>query len=281
MMGHIRIGNQTAFSAPGLGVPFNFAVAHGFDAFEWFPDRNEAGMGWSEADLAIERRAMIRSIALAHDISLSVHSPWWANPLDPEALHLLSENIDFAQDIGASLFNIHLYHDRGIASYAQALAPVIERLATVGIRLSIENTPLTGPDDFESLFSELGKSGLAGAEHVGMCLDLGHANLCTATHNDYLRFIDLLGPDIPIIHVHLHENYGDRDSHLTIFSGPSDKDPAGIRGFLDRMNRRRFSGCIILEQWPEPPELLVNARNRLSDMIGEAANPFGTWRQIA
>jgi sugar phosphate isomerase/epimerase len=268
-MGHIRIGNQTSFSALSLRVPFDFALAHDFDAFEWFPDRNKVGMGWSEADLTREQRAIIRRTALAHDISLSVHAPWWANPLDPEALDLLFKNIDLARDLGASLFNIHLYHDQGIPPYVRAIAPLIDRLASVHIKLSIENTPLTGPGDFEKLFSELVKDGLAGAEQVGMCLDLGHANLCDATRNDYLKFIDQLVPDVPIIHVHLHENYGDRDSHLTIFSGPADRDPSGIRGFLERMHRRRFSGCIILEQWPEPPTLLLNARNRLTEMIGK------------
>jgi hypothetical protein len=33
------------------------------------------------------------------------------------------------------------------------------------------------------------------------------------------------------------------------------------------MSERRFSGCIILEQWPEPPELLLDARHRLIEMI--------------
>jgi sugar phosphate isomerase/epimerase len=266
-MRRIRIGNQTAFSAPSLELPFEFAVAHGFDAFEWFPDRNESGMGWSETDLTEEQRAIIRDTALTQDISLSVHAPWWANPLNPEALGMLLKNIDFAQDIGASLFNIHLYHDQGMAAYVRAIAPVIDRLASVEIKLSIENTPITGPVDFEQLFGELEKHGLVGTL-VGMCLDLGHANLCAATRNDYLKFMDLLVPDIPLIHVHLHENYGDRDNHLTVFSGPAAKESSGIEGFLARMSRRGFSGCIILEQWPEPPSLLLSARQRLIEMIG-------------
>jgi hypothetical protein len=38
----IRLGNQTSFSAPPL-VPFRFACEHGFEAFEWFPDKKECG----------------------------------------------------------------------------------------------------------------------------------------------------------------------------------------------------------------------------------------------
>jgi phosphoglucan, water dikinase len=283
----IRIGNQSSFSAPGVELPFGFAVENGFDAFEWFPDRNASGAGWSEDDLSRERRALIKDGAIAHDITLSVHAPWWANPLIPESIEVLSKSIQFAQDIGASLFNIHLYPEQGVQSFVRAISPLLDRLAPVNIRLSIENTPLTGPDDFNRLFSELDKIGMAGTEHLGMCLDLGHANLCQATLNDYLKFVDLIDPSIPIIHVHLHENYGDHDSHLTIFTGPAGRDASGIDGFLNRLNRRRFSGCIIFEQWPEPSSLLLDARSRLLAMIGkvfedsEKANHLNSLQTLA
>ena len=265
----IRIGNQSSFSAPGVELPFEFAVENGFDAFEWFPDRNASGAGWSEDDLSKEKRTLIKDRAIAYDIALSVHAPWWANPLMPESLEILSKSVEFAEDLGASLFNIHLYPEQGIRSFVRAITPLLDRLAPANIKLSIENTPLTGPDDFNRLFSELDKIGTAGTEHLGMCLDLGHANLCQTTLNDYLRFIDLIDPRIPIIHIHLHENYGDHDSHLTLFTGPAGRDASGIDGFLKRLNRRRFSGCIIFEQWPEPSSLLLDARNKLMAMIGK------------
>ncbi len=88
-----------------------------------------------------------------------------------------------------------------------------------------------------------------------------------STRNDYLKYIDLLDPEVPIIHIHIHENYGDYDSHLPIFTGPAGKDPAGIKGLIERIKKRKFSGSIILEQWPQPAELLDNARNRILDMI--------------
>ena len=104
-----------------------------------------------------------------------------------------------------------------------------------------------------------------------MCLDLGHANLCAATRNDYLKFFDRLDPQLPLIHLHLHENWGDRDSHLPLFTGPSGRDDSGIRGLMERIQRRNFSGSIILEQWPQPPSLLNNARDRLIQLLNETA----------
>ena len=275
---HIRIGIQSAYSASTVMEPFEYAVANGFDAFEWFPDKKESGRGWTVGDISKETRAMVKNIALDHDIYLSVHCHWHLNPLRPDDHQLLLKDIDFARDVGASLLNIHLQSDETIAAYAVATIALMRRLIPLQIRLSIENTPSTAPEHFNELFRRL--RGLVSPDkpNLGMCLDLGHANLWDATRNDYLRFIDLLDPHVPIIHIHLHENFGDRDSHLPLFSGPSGKNPNGIKGFIQRMRQRYFSGCIILEQWPHPPSLLIEARNRLRHMIGSSVNQRSNLR---
>ena len=270
----IRIGNQSAFSAERPIQPFEFAVANGFDAFEWLPDKKESGTGWEESDIDAQTRRYIRNTALEHDIMLSVHAPLHINPSEPDLGERLLETVQFAQDIKALLLNVHLYTENGTEAYVRGIIPFIKSLRKTGIRLSIENTPLTNPGDFNAFFAALFKHfAPAEATQVGMCLDLGHANLCSATLNDYIKFIDLLDPDIPIIHIHLHENYGDYDSHLTMFTGPSGQDVSGIKTFLKRMEKRRFSGSIILEQWPEPPDLLIKARNNLKAMIGNSTTP--------
>ena len=197
-----------------------------------------------------------------------MHAPWHASPLQPEGYDTLLADLGFAEEIGAGVLNIHLYTELGIDAYVKALLPLAERCAQAGIRLSIENTPLTSPQDFNELFARL-RALRVSKETVGMCLDLGHANLCGPTRNDYLKFMDLLDPQVPIIHIHLHENYGDCDSHLTIFTGPAAKDAAGIQGFIRRIKQRGFSGSIILEQWPQPPSLLNQAREKLKAMLGD------------
>ncbi len=262
----IRIGNQTAFSASTAMEPFEYAVANGFDAFEWFPDQKESGEGWTEDDIDKDTRAIIRETARSNDMCLSVHASLDVNLLRAEAHEFILKDIELAQDIGASLVNVHLYTDEGVSSYAQAIIPIMKRLAQTGIKLSIENTPFTGPEDFNELFEKLGDFGFTGGVQAGMCLDIGHANLCEATRNDYLEFIDLLGPQVPIIHMHVHENYGDHDSHLPLFTGPSQEGP-DVKGLIERLDKRNYSGCIILEQWPQPPALLSNARERLLELL--------------
>lgn len=272
----IRIGNQTAFSALTIMQPFEYAVDNGFDTFEWFPDK-KSGVGWTESDISEDVRVLIKNTALANDIRLSVHAPWHLNPLEPKTRESQLEVIKFAQDIGASLLNIHLYTDEGIAAYVEAIIPLVKHLAQVGIKLSIENTPDTRPEDFVELFRYLRKIGPAEVAHVGMCMDLGHANLCGATRNHYLKFIDMLDPQVPIIHIHMHENYGDYDSHLPLFTGPAGKDASGIIGLIERMKKRNFSGCIILEHWPQPEGLLKEARCRLLDIIINHAKPVSVY----
>jgi sugar phosphate isomerase/epimerase len=267
----IRIGNQTAISCADTLEPFHFALQHGFDAFEWFADKkihaDGSVAGWDEADLDNAARAEIREMGASRDVYFTVHAPWQANPLDADGIPLLIRSVDFARDIGAHLVNLHLYMDDGPAGYAQALEPVLRHAAGMGLRVSIENTPHTTPEDFNDTFARLAELTAVPPGTVGMCLDIGHANLCASTRNNFIRYLDGLGAAVPILHVHAHENYGDADTHLTLFTGPSREDDTGIRAFLDRLRRRAYRGALILEQWPQPPELLVEAATRLRSLL--------------
>ncbi len=267
--------------------PFEYALANGFDAFEFFPDKKPDGRGWDENDLDGATRRHIREAAAARRMRLSVHARWQANPLQPDSYPLLWKDLELAQDLGAVLLNIHLCHEQGISAFAEAIDPLARRTADAGIQLSIENTPHHTPELFNELFAHLADAiflssqpaGLGNADaiaspSIGMCLDLGHANLCATTRNDFLGYLDRLDARVPIIHLHLHENWGDQDSHLPIFTGPAGRNDTGVRGLLKRLLRRNFSGSFILEQWPQPPSLLNNARERIarlwSDLLASA-----------
>jgi phosphoglucan,water dikinase len=266
----VFIGNQTSCWAAKPTEPFDYAMAQGFNAFEWFPDK-KPGIGWDENDLPSPARSNIREIARTHGIRLSVHARWQANPLTPESQDLFSKDVELARDLGAVLLNIHLVHESGLPAFVQAIASLIAQTSEAGLQLAIENTPHHSPEQFNELFGLLQELPSLATGHVGMCLDIGHANLSSATLNDYLGFYDRLGPKVPIIHAHLHENWGDSDSHLPLFTGPAARDDSGIRGLVKRLKQRGFSGSLILEQWPQPPSLLNNARDRLLALWGPKA----------
>jgi sugar phosphate isomerase/epimerase len=264
----LRIGNQTTFAAPSALDPFEFAIAHGFRAFEFFPDRGPAGNGgWDERALSSAERDYIKRAALACDLQLTVHAPLTFDPLrDPNDSRLHS-TVEFARDIGAVLLNLHLDLSQGVDAFARSLGPALEATRMAELQLALENTVWTGPEDFNQFFRHLDQTMPGEFQHVGMCFDMGHANACAATRNDYCGFLDRLAPHVPVTHLHLHENYGDRDSHLTLFTGPSRDSAAGLLGMVQRLDGRGFDGCGIMEQWPQPPSLLVEARNKLAALL--------------
>ncbi len=261
----LRVGNQTSRHCDPVMLPYVFALRHGFDAFEWFSDGGRES--WREQDMDAEARRQLREAAAQRDIRFSVHAPWASTPFTPEGADDIRRSIRFAGDVGAAVVNVHLETDNGPAAFAAALGPLLEEARAANVQVSLENTPPTTPDDFNATFEALAKLPEAAGGRVGMCLDMGHANLCPATRNDYLGFVDRLSPGVPIIHWHAHENWGDRDSHLPLFTGPSARDDAGIRGLLQRLLRRGFQGAAVLEQWPQPPERLVHARDRLRALL--------------
>jgi sugar phosphate isomerase/epimerase len=265
----LRIGNQSAFSASPLTLPFDFAVQHGFDAFDWFPDKRSDGAGWCMADLTPALRQTLRARARDAGISLSVHAPIYAEPLRSGGAKDLDECLHLAVDLGAGLLTIHFGDPRRVDDYVAALLPLVQRCAISGVKLAIENGPAASPEDFNRLFSVLARSAPRGEPVVGMCLDVGHANLHLSTRNDYIGYVDRLRRDLPIIHLHLHENNGAADSHLVIFTGPAGRDPTGVKSLLERLRHRAFAGNVILEQWPQPAEQLTSARDRLLAMIRE------------
>ena len=267
-MSNIRIGNQTAFSARSVLEPFEFAMVNGFTTFEFFPDRGYLGVGgWAETDLDAEARRNIRLLAEEHDIELTVHAPLVFSPVNNPEDGRLYSTIEFAHDIGATVLNLHLDMGRGAAGFVEALGPTLLATAEAKLKLAIENTIWTGPEDFNALFAALRERSDLPTAHVGMCFDLGHANLYGETQNNYWRYLDALSPEVRISHLHLHENSGDRDSHLPLFTGPARNNATGIAGMLNRVRQRGFDGCIILEQWPSPPVLLVNARDGLLNLL--------------
>lgn len=259
----IRIGNQTSGYAPAH-APYEFARRHGFDAFEWFSDR--CGAGWCETETTEDEKRELRAVADSDEVRFSVHAPHAADPTTPAGSEAILRSIRFGGEIGARLVNLHFFPQYHTRPFVEALKPLLVEAKRARLMLSLENTPATSPDHVNAVFGVL--SGMPGGPHgVGLCLDTGHANLHTGTHNDYVRFVDLLGDHVPIFHWHAHENWGDCDSHLPLFTGPSGADDRGLRALVRRLKARGFDGSVILEQWPHPPEQLVRTRERLREMI--------------
>jgi sugar phosphate isomerase/epimerase len=251
-------------------APFEFALQQGFNAFEWFSDKGPRG-GWSEDDCDAAARRKIRATGVNNAMRFSVHAPCLASPLDIRGRRAIEKSIRCAMDIEADVVNVHLFCEKGTDAFAEAITPLIESLEGTQILLTVENVPETGPDDFNAFFARILDSCPAARRHLGMCFDMGHANLFHGTRNDYLAYLRRLSPQVPIVHLHAHENYGDRDSHMTLFTGPAARDDSGVRQLLQMLAHRGFAGSAILEQWPNPASQLVTARQLLRERWEQTA----------
>ncbi len=270
---HLHIGNQSAFTAWPLTAPFAFACDHGFDAFEWFPDKRSDGTGWASLDFLAPDREIAFKNGRARQMAISLHASIAATPMSEVGRQILQQDIALARDIGATLLNLHVDLAAGVGPFIIQLQPILVQLYEVNITLTLENTVFTMPQQINELFAGLQEKGLLQEGRAGLCLDIGHANLCSTTHNDYIAFLDQLDKHIPVLHIHLHENWGDADSHLLVFTGPAGQNAAGIRALFKRLGQRSFVGSVILEQWPSPPQGLAEARNKLQDLIHEVFIP--------
>lgn len=263
----IRIGNQTNCNVPAE-LPFTFALNNGFDAFEWFSDPGH--VGWHEDEMSKEERTRVRILAQNHDMRMSVHAPWAADPTSLRGSAAIRRSMFFAQDVCAALVNIHLFPQHEVSLYVDSLIPLIEVAILSGVYLSLENTRQTSPEYVNAIFAQLTEIPTA-IGRVGMCLDMGHANLYEETRYDYLAYVDQLGEHVPIIHWHAHENWGDRDSHLPLFTGAAARNELGVRALIRRMQARGFAGSVVMEQWPTPPEILIETRSHLMNLWNEVA----------
>ncbi|HOA51630.1 MAG: sugar phosphate isomerase/epimerase family protein [Thermogutta sp.] len=262
----LRIGNQTAFSAHHPDDPFRFAIEQGFDAFEWFNDKRH-GWGWCQEDVDDYDREQIRQLGEKHSIVFSVHARCQANINTPQGRDDVLRSIEFAKDIGAVLVNVYYHGDQGPQGFAASLAPLVEAAAPANIRISVENTVFVSPHELNELFAALDATDWCRPGAVGVCFDMGHANLCAATRYDYVGFLNQLESNVPIIHLHVHENWGDGDSHLPLFTGPAAQDDSGVRTMLGILRERGYDGLIIMEQWPQPADQLITTRNRLRELL--------------
>jgi len=106
------------------------------------------------------------------------------------------------------------------------------------IKIAIENTPRTFPfllryvEDFKRFYEELGDEGL----ELGIAFDVGHANI-SGQLDEMLRYFH-----DKIVHTHLHDNNGDRDSHLGIGFGRINWPK-----LMESLMGIRYNGVLVIE----------------------------------
>lgn len=162
---------------------------------------------------------------------ITIHGPFMdlsAGSQDPEIRKVTGKR--FCQLVKAAeiLNPVHVVCHSGYESrrYSQFRESWIEqslevwswlagKLVSNGSRLMLENVYEDGPDDIKILFEELEKY------NVGFCLDTGHHFAFGKTDlNTWIMELEKY-----LDHIHLHDNFGDTDSHFPPGKGGIDFSP--------------------------------------------------------
>lgn len=255
-----------------LDDAISFAQSEGFRAFEVWADFPHAHPDTTDSTV---RRELGRRLARFDRVS--VHGPLGnaslasTNPgIWKESVRQHVETIRLTQELGATVLVVHpgelrdpRFREEARQRARDALATLAEQARRNAIVLALENCGryLLSIDDTAQDLADLVRA--TGSEHLRVCLDIGHG--AVAKNNEEL--VRLLGNEI--VHLHVHDNHGERDEHLPL--GWGSIDLSFLRPFL-----RRFDGMAIAEiVWSKgkgehtPEELVKAMRNGWERVIGD------------
>jgi sugar phosphate isomerase/epimerase len=187
---------------------------------------------FSEADDSIVHNfKTFKELLPSYDLSYSVHAPICdiniASISEPVRKASLKETLDTIKAAnklgidrvtvhpGLSSMSVHGIEDRYIERAKVSMASLEEAQHEYGVSVAIENMP--------DMYFFLGRKAeelahIVEGTDLDICFDIGHAN----TTGDIDAMIDTFGDRIS--NIHIHDNNGDKDSHMTIGKGSIDFD---------------------------------------------------------
>lgn len=215
----------------------------------------------------VNNRQAFDDLLSRYDISYSLHAPICdlniaslSDRLREASVKEIMATTVAANELGIGLMTVH----PGLSSMAvngmegralehsKRVMRVLEKLSDeYGVVMAIENMP--------NLPFFLGRTAeqladIIDGTDLSVCLDIGHAN----TTGQMDRMVELLGDRIA--NVHIHDNNGERDEHLTIGDGSIDFDRV-----LDSLSD--YGGNFVIES--RDFESAVESQIRLERLLEE------------
>jgi sugar phosphate isomerase/epimerase len=235
-----RIGlSSPAFCHEPIARTAARVAAGGFDAWEI--------VGEGEHDPWRHRRTF-RDVLASYDFNIQLHAPLSdANlgSLVPEfwelSVRTVERSLRGAAAIGATVVTVHpgnhtpLSREHYAKLHAQAKKAVrrLDRLGQdLGLTLCLENMPTGWAFETESLQKLLD---LTGGTEFRLCFDLGHAHVAKRLP-EFERAARRFGD------VHVHDNRGDYDAHLSLGEGS-----LPWRRSVDRLLKGGYKGVLVIE----------------------------------
>lgn len=221
---------------------------------------------FSEADHAITNDTEgLADILSSYDLRYSVHSPICdmniASMTDRLRRASINELVETAKaanrlDIrmmtvhpGLDSMSVHGVTERAVERARLAMRDIEKASQEYGVTMAIENMPVM-PFFLGRTAADLAH--IVDGTDLGICFDIGHANTCGQIDDMVSTFGDR------IVNIHIHDNHGERDEHLTIGEGTIDFPP-----ILESL--RGYRGNYVIES--RDFDSAVESQSRLSPML--------------
>jgi len=239
---------------------------HGFDFVDFTLEPPVAAP--EQIDASALRAALDR-----HGLGVVAHTAYYLPLSSPfagvrrAALAEFRAALQVAEQIGAAVMNTHFRKLPPFFSPAQTvdwhvetLAPLCEEAAAAGVTIVLEHVPRGGHEQLEQFVEILHR-----LPQLRFHLDSGHAKL-ERSYDRWNEYLDRLGDKLA--HVHLSDNDGTADQHLSLGASPrSGTDwPQHIR----RLKATGYDGTITLEVFSPYREHLLLSRDLLRKWWDEA-----------
>ncbi len=232
-------------------------------------------LGFEGVEIYFEGKHSLPAITIidalsTHDFKLFMHAPFsdlniasFNETVLEESMSQIKYSLEIAKDIGVRLATIHFgrYSPLGLSYPEKARKRNLESIKIIsgfaeslGLDVSFENAPSGFGAMCGSL--EILKNLVTEAE-IKITLDIGHAN---TWENHITEFIT--GLNSTIGHIHIHDNTGDSDMHLSVGEGQIDYQKA-----FKALRKINYKSALCLELLYE--EDLILSKEKIGPMLGE------------
>ncbi len=258
------------FPIEPVGQELKDIAALGFDYLELTMDP-------PQAHYTIIRQQMnsILSALNSHAMKVICHLPTFVSTADltdsirEASLQEMYNSLEVAAELGAVKVVLHPGHIGGLGIYIketalahvnESLAAIINRAQDLGLCVCLENMfprfrAFIEPDDFTEILQCFPK--------LKITLDTGHANIGSQGGQRIFNFIEQFGQRIG--HLHVSDNFGERDDHIPVGAGAID-----FLKIIDALKRCGYNDTATLEIFSEDRREVQKSRDRFDAIFSEA-----------
>jgi sugar phosphate isomerase/epimerase len=242
-------------------------AALGFDYLELTMDPPQAHY----TTLRQQMQAIVRTLH-SQGMSVICHLPTFVSTADltdsirQASVQEMFHSLDVAAELGARKVVLHPGHIGGLGSYVietalahanKSLAAIIDHAQTLGLCVCLENMfprcrAFVEPNDFIEIMQRF--------PDLKLTLDTGHANIGNKKGRRIMKFIRKFGHRIG--HLHLSDNFGERDDHIPLGSGAID-----FVKIARAIKRCGYDDTATLEIFSEDRQALVQSRDRFDELF--------------